>query len=204
LHDETLQALGGLQVLLSSALRRGDGAQTPAVLRQAVEQLEHEIANLRAIITELRPAALDELGLRPAIEALIARQRLIHGIDVVGRLDLPEVASDGERLAPELETTLYRLVQESLANAIKHAAPDHIDVAVASSGQTITAAITDDGHGFDPAEATEGFGLTGMRERVVLAGGTLAIESSAGGTHVLATLPLAYRSAQPDGQPRSD
>ena len=71
LHDETLQSLGGLRVLLSSALRRDDLERVKEAMREAVEQIEREIANLRAIITELRPAALDELGLRTAIEALL-------------------------------------------------------------------------------------------------------------------------------------
>ncbi|MGA2469956.1 MAG: GAF domain-containing protein [Solirubrobacteraceae bacterium] len=203
LHDETLQALGGLRVLLAGALRRGDAAQTPEVLSQAVEQIEHEIANLRAIITELRPAALDELGLRPAIESLIARQQAIQGIDVTCELDIPDPVSSDERLAPELETAVYRLVQESLANAIKHSAAGHVDVTLTLADDAISVAITDDGHGFDPEEPSDGFGVTGMRERVLLAGGTLSIDSSPTGTRVLADLPLTYAADQDEPGLRS-
>ncbi len=75
LHDETLQSLGGLRVLLSSALRRDDLPSAQEAMREAVGHIEQEIDNLRAIITELRPAALDELGLRTAIEGLLDRHR---------------------------------------------------------------------------------------------------------------------------------
>ena len=75
LHDETLQNLGALRVILSSALRLGDADRREEAMRDAVEHIQHEIENLRAIITELRPAALDELSLRDAIEALLARHQ---------------------------------------------------------------------------------------------------------------------------------
>ena len=94
LHDETLQGLGGLRVLLSSALRRDDLERAQGAMRQAVEQIEHEIDNLRAIITELRPAALDELGLRTAIEALLDRHREQSGFQIDGELSLPGPSGD--------------------------------------------------------------------------------------------------------------
>ena len=128
LHDETLQGLGGLRVLLSSGLRRADEGPMSDLLREAVEQVEREIENLRAIITDLRPAALDELGLVPAIEALVARIEHRRGPgDRDRRCTLP---GDSKRLGAELETTVYRLVQEALTNVAKHARAEHARVAV--------------------------------------------------------------------------
>ena len=90
LHDETLQGLGGLRVVLSSARRSRDLPSLHAALDGAVEQLGEEIANLRALITELRPAALDELGLGPALDTLIERARTVHGLEIAARVDLRE------------------------------------------------------------------------------------------------------------------
>ena len=100
LHDETLQSLGGLRVLLSSALRGNDLDRAQDAMRQAVEQIEHEIANLRAIITELRPAALDELGLRVAIEALLDRHREQSGFQVDAELAASRPRSRRGALGP--------------------------------------------------------------------------------------------------------
>ncbi len=122
LHDETLQSLGGLRVLLSSALRRDDLERVKEAMREAVEQIEREIANLRAIITELRPAALDELGLRTAIEALLHRHREQGEFQIDDELSLPGPSTGEGRLDEDLETAVYRLIQESLTNVAKHAA----------------------------------------------------------------------------------
>ncbi len=90
LHDETLQSLGGLRVLISSALRRDDLPRAQEAMRKAVAHIEQEIDNLRAIITELRPATLDELGLRSAIEGLLDRHREQSGFQLDGELELPD------------------------------------------------------------------------------------------------------------------
>ncbi len=82
LHDETLQGLGGLRVLLSSALRSAEGETSRELLREGVGQVEREIENLRAIITDLRPAALDELGLAPAIASLVERLSAVEGLEI--------------------------------------------------------------------------------------------------------------------------
>jgi signal transduction histidine kinase len=192
LHDETLQALGGLRVLLASTLRRDKAALIERVLPQALEQLDSDIANLRAIITDLRPAALDELGLRPAIEALIERRTAGNGLAIACRLDLP---GNGWRPAAELETTVYRIVQEAVANIVKHAQARHAEVLVTADEHAIRLTIIDDGHGFDTAAPATGFGLMGIRERVELAGGRLAIESSTAGTRIDAALPMHVASA---------
>ena len=188
LHDETLQGLGGLRVLLSSALRRVEGEEVAELLREGVGQVEREIENLRAIITDLRPAALDELGLGPAIEALVQRVAAVEGLVIDAAVQLP---ADGSRLGQELETTVYRLVQEALTNVAKHARAQHARVDVTCTSGFVDVAVADDGSGFDPAVKATGFGLAGMRERVELSGGQLAITPAATGTTVRATLPLS-------------
>ncbi len=189
LHDETLQGLGGLRVLLSAARRGSDLGRAQAAMGEAVEHIEREIANLRSLITELRPAALDELGLRTAIEALIERHRGQSGFEVDGELTFSDASHGGPELSEELETAVYRLVQEALTNAVKHARAKYVRVTVGESAGELLVEVQDDGAGFDPDLATEGFGLAGMRERVALAGGTLSIASDEQGTLVSATLP---------------
>jgi len=188
LHDETLQGLGGLRVLLSSARRRDDLEQTQAAMDEAVVNIEREIENLRSIITELRPAALDELGLRTAIEALLDRHRGRSGFEIDSELVLAGTSKEA-RLSEELETAVYRLVQEALTNVVKHARANRVRVAVAESEGELLIEVQDDGAGFDPDIASDGFGLAGMRERVSLAGGTLSIDSGEQGTLLRACLP---------------
>jgi signal transduction histidine kinase len=200
LHDETLQGLGGLHVLLSSALRRNDPERAQEAMREAVEHLEQEIGNLRAIITELRPAALDELGLRTAIEALLDRHREQSGFDIDRELLLPGPSTRDGRLDGDLETTVYRLLQEALTNVAKHARADRVQVAITESDGELLIEVRDDGTGFDPATTSHGLGLAGMHERVTLAGGALIVESGEHGTVISARLParVASGAAQPE------
>jgi signal transduction histidine kinase len=193
LHDDTLQGLGVLRVLLSNARRSDDVTALHATLDGAVDQLAQEIANLRSLITELRPAALDELGLGPALEALLERTRVAHGLVIDGTVELAE---DGEplRLDPEIETAVYRVVQESLTNAARHADAEYVAVEVLRHGDSIRVAVGDDGRGFDVDQPSSGFGLTGMRERISLAGGRLEIKTSPAGTTILASLPCGESS----------
>ena len=186
LHDETLQGLAGFQVLLSSALRRSDSASLEQAVRTAVEQIGTEIEKLRMLITELRPAALDELGLQPAIESLASRVAAVEGLEVETEVSL---GAEDERLSPELETAVYRLVQEALMNVVKHARASRVTIEIAAHDGHVDVAVRDDGTGFDPQLPREGFGITGMRERVGLADGSLTITSSPGeGTVVTASL----------------
>jgi signal transduction histidine kinase len=190
LHDQTLQSLGGLRVLLAAALR-GDGLErAQSAMRQAVEQIEHEIANLRAIISELRPAALDELGLRTAIEALLDRHRGQSGFQLDAELTLPGPSEVAERLDGGLETTVYRMVQEALNNTAKHARAERVRVAITAADGEIRLEVQDDGVGFDASSTHDGFGLAGMQERATLAGGTLNLDSGEHGTLLTACLPL--------------
>jgi signal transduction histidine kinase len=188
LHDETLQGLGGLRVILSSALRRVEPGDVAKLLREGVSQIEREIENLRAIITDLRPAALDELGLAPAIEALVTRVATVEGLVVDCAVQLPDRRG---RLAQELETTVYRIVQEALTNVAKHAGAEHVRVTVGGDGGRLEVEVADDGKGFHPGARDRGFGVAGMRERVELSGGRLTITPGADGTTVRAVLPLS-------------
>jgi signal transduction histidine kinase len=195
LHDETLQSLGGLRVLLSAALRLDELQPAQTAMREAIGHIEFEIGNLRAIITELRPAALDELGLQTAIEALLDRHQEQTGCRVESDLTLngPEV---GEAcLEPELESTAYRLVQEALTNVAKHARAATVRVSVGEFDGELLVEVQDDGAGFDTDATSQGFGLAGMHERVSLAEGRLDISSCERGTLMKACLPARRRDS---------
>ncbi|HWI75166.1 MAG TPA: GAF domain-containing sensor histidine kinase [Baekduia sp.] len=187
LHDETLQSLGGLLVLLASAADGDDPERLRRATGTAVERVADEIANLRSIIAELRPAALDELGLVPALRALMRRTAGGAGLDGTVTAGLDE----RERLPPELETAVYRVAQEALTNVARHAQARRVALDVQDTGTGIRLTVTDDGRGYDAAAAPagRGFGVPGMRERVALAGGTLTIAPGAPGTVLRAVFP---------------
>jgi signal transduction histidine kinase len=199
LHDETLQSLGAMRMVLSSALRGGSEALENAV-RASVAQLGDEIDKLRALITELRPAALDEIGLHAALEALVLHAEKTQGLDVDAEIELASAGGpDAVRLERELENTVYRVVQESLTNVAKHARAEKVSLRVSQREQEgrIEIEIADDGVGFDPSETSRGFGLVGMRERVEMAGGGIYVFSSlGGGTRITATVPMSGTSAE--------
>jgi signal transduction histidine kinase len=190
LHDETLQGLGALKMTLAAAARSDDPARMRGAIDLTVESLSREIDNLRAMITELRPASLDALGLVPALETLATRTESVHGLDVRAHF---EIGRDGDgRLDPELETAVYRVAQEGLTNIAKHARAEHVDITLRRDGDRLRLAIADDGVGFDPSEPSAGFGLVGMAERVALVGGTLEIDAGqGGGVRLEATFPIA-------------
>ena len=195
LHDETLQGLGILRLTLAAAQRDGQRDTLAAAVAQALEQLGSDISNLRALISELRPAALDQLGIEAALLALIDHVKRL-GLDVDVSVDLAyEQGRASTRIIPELETAVYRIVQEALTNATKHGRATRAVVEVDEDERSVRVLVRDDGHGFDQAAPGSGFGLPGMRERAELLGGTLSIESAAGqGTTVSALLPVRRRS----------
>jgi len=204
LHDETLQALGGLRMLHSAALRAdASGTELRSVLDEATKLIDVEIDNLSALIAELRPAALDEIGLAPALRTLAERKSREGDLEIDVLVRLRD--GDDARLPSETENTLYRLVQEALNNVAKHAGASRAEALVEWSDDIVEVTIRDDGCGFDPATANGGFGLTGMRERVMLAGGELEIDAGPGrGTIVSATIPLRPPgSSQRSSSPRS-
>jgi signal transduction histidine kinase len=196
LHDETLQDLAGLRVLLSGARRSGDGARIAAALDEAIELLTGGIGDLRALITDLRPAALDELGTKAALETLTDRVAQQSGLDIELDVDLAfERGDTSERHVTEIESTTYRLVQEGLTNVVKHAGAQRVEVRVTDLEEIVEVLLRDDGRGFVVDGETPGFGLIGMRERVALVHGTLVVESVPGeGTTLHARIPSCRRS----------
>ena len=193
LHDETLQSLAALRLGLSSAMRGSDEDRSKAI-EVAVESVTEEIANLRSLIVELRPAALDQYGTAAAIESLAERTAARQGIPVEAHIDLAfERGDEPTRHTTELESTTYRLVQEALTNAVRHAGASHIRIDVTDHDGSVEVAVADNGRGFDPDTTDGGFGLTGMRERVELADGELDIDSGPSGTTVRARLPVRRR-----------
>jgi PAS domain S-box-containing protein len=196
LHDETLQALAVLRMRLSSALRDESPEKLEEAGQAAVGQIDDEIVKLRRLITELRPASLDTIGLEAALQALAEQhQHGADGMEVSCELDLP--SDDEERPTAVLETAVYRLVQEALNNVSKHSMARRADVAVRAARGAIEIEVRDNGVGFEPNLVREGFGLVGMRERAALLGGTLDISSKRGsGTRVRAEIPLFTRDEE--------
>jgi signal transduction histidine kinase len=199
LHDETLQAMAGLRVLLSGARRSGDPDLIMTAMGDAIELLEQGIADLRALITDLRPAALDELGPQAALETLAARVAHQSGLEIDLEVDLAfERGDTPARHVTEIESTTYRLVQEALTNVVKHADATRVEVRVIDMDETVEILLRDDGRGFDPDADADGFGLIGMRERIALVHGTLEVESAAGaGTTLRARIPTRRRETLP-------
>jgi signal transduction histidine kinase len=186
LHDETGQAL--TSILLG--LKAVEDAATDAAKHEAVgevrERVRSTLQDVRQLAVELRPSALDDFGLVPALRRLIETFDESTGI----RVDF-EAALD-ERLPPDVETALYRIVQECLTNIVKHARASQVSIVVARKPRSVTAVIEDDGVGFDVGAVRDGgLGLVGMRERIGLLGGRLAVESSPdAGTTCFVEVPL--------------
>jgi signal transduction histidine kinase len=198
LHDETLQALGNLRLTLSGARRKGTPEAMTEAIDRSLAQLEDDVVALRALITELRPAALDQLGLEPALLSLVDRVRGT-GLDIDAHVELDyEHGGAGQRLVPEVESGVYRIVQESLTNAVKHGGAQRAMVEIVEEEGCVRVTVRDDGSGFDIGAPASGFGLVGMRERVDLLEGRLAVESEPGaGTTVTVSVPAVHRDPPP-------
>jgi signal transduction histidine kinase len=204
IHDETVQGLGALRLRLANARDLGNEEALSQAVDTVLEGLGEEIDGLRHLITELRPAALDELGIAPAIEALARRAQAIDGLEIETDIELQ--GGDGERLDAELESTIYRVVQEALTNVSKHAKATRAVIAVRERDGKIVATVTDDGQGLPEGgvsrartpdeELKGGFGVSGMRERAELVGGELELVPAAGGGATMRlTVSLAGRPA---------
>lgn len=194
LHDDTLQALASVRLMLGAARRLDEPDEMRAAIEQAVEELKTNTENLRALIADLRPGSLDQLGVEPAIADLAERFEGT-GIELDCHLDFAyDHGRESRRLAPELETAIYRTVQETLNNVAKHSGARRAMVEAIESGDAVSIRVRDDGRGFDPAAHTPGFGLLGMRERVELVEGELTVDSEPGrGTTITARFPVRRR-----------
>jgi len=187
LHDETGQALTSILLGLKALEEKLDDAGPRASVAELRELVVATLQDVRRLAVELRPSALDDFGLVAALERLTASISEQTGI----KIDF-EPALTTERLPEEVETALYRIVQESLTNVVKHAKARNVSVLLTRKDGAVKAVIEDDGRGFEPAERIgEGFGLVGMSERLALLGGRLEIESSEeAGTTIAAEVPL--------------
>jgi len=193
LHDETGQALSSLLLGLSMLEQE---AEDPQAVRARIASLEamvdEMLENLHRLATNLRPATLDFLGLIPALEQYIETFSEQYGIPVA--FEMVELTPE-DRLPPEVETALYRIVQEALTNVIRHAQATRVDVLLERRGDRVVAIVEDDGVGFDAETARQSgrLGLFGMQERAEMLGGRLTIESAAGmGTTVYVEVPYAH------------
>jgi signal transduction histidine kinase len=201
IHDETIQGLGALRMKLAHARDLDEQAAISAAVESVLEGLGEEIDGLRHLITELRPAALDDLGLAAALQALARRAQAIDGLDVQIEIELgPE--QEQRRLDAELESTIYRVVQEALTNVSRHAQATTATVSIVERDGVVRASVTDDGKGLPEADRLGprgdglegGFGMSGMRERAELVGGELELVPAPGkGTVMRLTVPLAGR-----------
>jgi signal transduction histidine kinase len=186
LHDETGQALASILLGLrqvEDALETDEGRDAAAALRELVVTT---LQDVRRLAVELRPSALDDFGLVPAVERLASTVSEQSGPIVDVEAQLGE-----ERLPPEVETALYRIVQEALTNVVKHASAARVSITLVRKGRSALVVVEDDGRGFD-VEATRpgALGFVGMRERVALVGGRLTVESTPGaGTTLVAEVP---------------
>jgi len=199
LHDETLQQLGALKLVLSNARRAADPEVVHQLVDQAIDEITSGISTLRSLITDLRPAALDEIGVEAALDGLVDRVQRMSKLRISTDIDLAyERGRADTRHEPEIEAAVYRLVQEALNNAVKHANASEATITVRESADLVQIEVRDDGKGFDPDGASSGFGLLGMRERLGLVGGSLSIDSASGiGTAIRVALPARRRLVTP-------
>jgi len=186
LHDETGQALTSILLKLKTFEDIGDAERLAEATSELREIVVATLQDVRRLAVELRPKALDDFGLVPAIERLVGTFREQTGIEV----DL-ESRLGSDRLPREIETTLYRITQEALTNVVKHAQAKHVSIVLPRRDGSVAALIEDDGRGISEA-GRDGLGLLGMRERIALVDGRLEVESSPGsGTTVSVEVPVA-------------
>jgi len=187
LHDETGQALTSILLGLRPLEAALADHPAQAALAELREQAVSALQDVRRLAVELRPAVLDDYGLVPALERLTESFAEQAGI----RFDFHSALGE-TRLPSELETALYRVVQESLTNIVKHAEAHNVSVSLTRRESGVAAVIEDDGRGFDPRTTREdAVGILGMRERLALLDGRLEIESRPGaGTTLVAEVSL--------------
>ncbi len=193
LHDETSQALTSLMVGLKVLEQRPDLAETREALADLRALTGKTLDAVHNLALQLRPSVLDDLGLAPAVDRMVAEYQRTHGIEVTFETNL----RIGPRLPATIETALYRIAQEALTNVARHAKARSVSVLLEARRGSVTLIVEDDGCGFDAASrlAEVGddrcLGVFGMRERATLLGGTLIIESTPGsGTTVFVAVPL--------------
>jgi signal transduction histidine kinase len=194
LHDELGQALTGL-ALHAELMERFIGSDSGSAIAQLdqIRTIINETTDqMYDMILDLRPSALDDLGLAVALR--VYAERLLSGTGITFELDVESLT---ERLPPTIETALYRIFQETLSNVVRHAGAKHVRIRLAQCDGSFEGGIADDGQGFDyetvrmDGHSPHGLGLLGIQERVVQCGGQLEIVSRPGnGTHIYIRIPL--------------
>jgi signal transduction histidine kinase len=191
MHDQFGEQLTALGLRIRTIKDRcgNDPHLSPEVsaLEQVAQQLDQDVDHL---VWELRPTALDDLGLRAALANYVQDWSVRVGV----RADLHTNGLSADRLTSEVETTLYRIAQEALNNIAKHARAENVDVILERRPDQVSLIIEDDGVGFEQGNTStphQGFGLLGMQERAALVGATVQIESAAGeGTTIIVRMPI--------------
>jgi two-component system sensor histidine kinase UhpB len=186
LHDEAGQTLTAVALEIERTARRGSGEERDRMTALA-SQLHETLDEIRRIARELRPEALDDLGLVNALIALSSRVAKQGGVSVERRLSgaLPEMSE-------EVELVVYRVAQEALTNVLRHAEATTCRLELEREGGWLRLRVVDDGRGMPGELGPEGIGIEGMRERALLAGGALSIGAApGGGTEVELAIPLA-------------
>ncbi|MHB8728778.1 MAG: PAS domain-containing protein [Sulfuricaulis sp.] len=193
LHDEIGQLLTVVKLDLQTVLRQSKVTGLAPAVKESMEAIDRVVARVRDLSLDLRPSMLDDLGLAPALRWYV--QRSTKHADAEVGLHLP---ASLPRLPPDVETTCFRIVQEALTNALRHAGAERIDVTLTADDDAVELTVRDNGKGFDVRVAERramtgaGFGLLSMTERAQLAGGRLTLDSRpGGGTAVRARIPLA-------------
>ncbi|GEM_PF-6025148 len=192
LHDEIGQLLTVIKLDLQTVLRQSKVASLAPAVKESMEAIDRAVARVRDLSLDLRPSMLDDLGLVPTLRWYVQRQTNRVAADI--SLDVPVSIP---RVTPDIETACFRVAQEALTNAVRHAAATKIDVTLTVQDDAIELTVRDNGKGFDARVAHRhmmagsGFGLLGMHERAQLAGGQLKLDSRPGaGTTVHARFPL--------------
>lgn len=200
LHDGIGPALASMSLRLRAMLvsLEDDDPASRAAVAAEIEELARlatdHVRDIRRLIYDLRPAALDELGLVPALRDYLQRRQREQGLEIGLHAD------EGDRLPATVETALFRFVQEAVHNAIKHAAAQALDISLIREKGGVRLSVTDDGQGFDPQAPRSGkqIGLWSMRERVEQLGGEFKLRSTPGqGTTLTAWVPLHEEENDP-------
>jgi signal transduction histidine kinase len=198
LHDSVTQTLFsiGLTAEAAAELVDSDPDRARAQLGHLQDLTRAAMTEMRSLIFELRPAELETDGLAAALRKHVEVLQRLYEQDI-------ELSVDGDRRLPsDVEKGLFRIAQEALGNALRHSGARHVELSIVERESRVTVSVTDDGEGFDPAEAatrSRRLGLTSMRERAEALGGVLAIQSAPGtGTTITVEVKLGRHDSRPD------
>jgi signal transduction histidine kinase len=217
LHDEISQSLTALLYEAEEALEWANSQRIKHRLQSICDLTQHTLDDIHTLMFDLRPSTLDQLGLIPALRWLAQSRLETKGIritmQVISHITPPDGQADTQRLSPDIETALFRVMQEAINNIARHSAARNVEIRLEWDENTVIASIKDDGIGFDlseldatamkelesqdslPSHNTRGLGIIGMQERIELLGGELDITTAPGsGTHIFIRVPLQERS----------